>query len=137
MTDRPVRIQRKRTKGWKMPPNTISVCRPGALGNPFIVGEPSGHEFNDGRDPTPLIAALTLEQCIEYYDRLIRGILSPEMHPRGHQWLARFKFRFGGIDPAEYVRSNLRGMNVACYCSLDQPCHGDVLLRLACEGVPG
>jgi len=31
----PERIQRKRTKGWKMPPNTISVCRPGKWGNPF------------------------------------------------------------------------------------------------------
>jgi hypothetical protein len=31
----PVRIQRKRTKGWKMPPNTVSVTRPGKWGNPF------------------------------------------------------------------------------------------------------
>jgi len=34
---RPVRIQRKRTKGWRMPENTISVCRPGKWGNPFKV----------------------------------------------------------------------------------------------------
>jgi hypothetical protein len=34
----PKRIQRKRTKGWKMPPNTVSVCRPGRWGNPFKVG---------------------------------------------------------------------------------------------------
>lgn len=32
------RIQRKRTKGWRMPENTISVCRPGKYGNPFCVG---------------------------------------------------------------------------------------------------
>lgn len=31
----PVRIQRKRTKGWKMPENTVSVGRPGRWGNPF------------------------------------------------------------------------------------------------------
>ncbi len=31
----PQRIQRKRTKGWKMPPNTVSVTRPGRYGNPF------------------------------------------------------------------------------------------------------
>lgn len=35
----PVRIQRKRTKGWKMPPNTVSVTRPGKWGNPFVVGK--------------------------------------------------------------------------------------------------
>lgn len=34
----PVRIQRKRTKGWRMPPNTIYVGRPTKWGNPFVVG---------------------------------------------------------------------------------------------------
>jgi hypothetical protein len=29
----PVRVQRKRTKGWKMPENTVSVTRPGIFGN--------------------------------------------------------------------------------------------------------
>lgn len=29
------RIQRKRTKGWKMPPNTVYVGRPTKWGNPF------------------------------------------------------------------------------------------------------
>ena len=29
------RIQRKRSKGWKMPPNTIYVGRPTKWGNPF------------------------------------------------------------------------------------------------------
>lgn len=31
----PQRIQRKRTKGFKMPPNTVSVTRPGKWGNPY------------------------------------------------------------------------------------------------------
>jgi len=33
----PKRIQRKRSKGWRMPPNTVSVTRPGRWGNPFKV----------------------------------------------------------------------------------------------------
>ena len=37
----PRRIQRRRTKGWRMPENTVSVCRPGKWGNPFPM------EFND------------------------------------------------------------------------------------------
>jgi hypothetical protein len=41
MTDRdrlaPRRIQRKRTKGWRMPPNTVYVGRPTKFGNPFPV----------------------------------------------------------------------------------------------------
>ena len=31
----PVRIQRKRTKGWKMPENCVYVGRPTKWGNPF------------------------------------------------------------------------------------------------------
>ena len=36
----PRRIQRRRTKGWRMPENTVSVCRPGKWGNPHPVGKP-------------------------------------------------------------------------------------------------
>jgi hypothetical protein len=36
-TDVPQRIQRKRTKGWKMPENTVYVGRPGKWGNPYII----------------------------------------------------------------------------------------------------
>lgn len=31
-----VRVQRKRTKGWKMPPKTVYVGRPTKWGNPYI-----------------------------------------------------------------------------------------------------
>ena len=43
----PVRIQRKRTKGFRMPPNTISVCRPGRWGNPWRVGMWKGYSATD------------------------------------------------------------------------------------------
>lgn len=33
------RIQRKRTKGWTMPPNSFYVGRPTAYGNPYVVGQ--------------------------------------------------------------------------------------------------
>jgi hypothetical protein len=51
----PVRIQRKRTKGWKMPPNTVSVTRPGKWGNPYKVGPGFG----------------TAESAVDAYRRLI------------------------------------------------------------------
>lgn len=35
----PKGIQRKRTKGWRMPENAVSVTRPGKYGNPFTVRE--------------------------------------------------------------------------------------------------
>lgn len=36
----PKRIQRKRTRGWRMPSNAVYVGRPGKWGNPFRVGAP-------------------------------------------------------------------------------------------------
>lgn len=36
----PTRIQLKRTKGWRMPPNTVKVDRSGPWGNPFRVLPP-------------------------------------------------------------------------------------------------
>ena len=33
----PTGIQRKRTRGWRMPPNTVYVGRPTKWGNPFKV----------------------------------------------------------------------------------------------------
>ncbi len=34
---KPIRIQRKRTKGWRMPENTLSVTRPGKWGNKWRI----------------------------------------------------------------------------------------------------
>lgn len=38
----PQRIQLKRTKGWRMPENTVKVDRTTKWGNPFIVGKSGG-----------------------------------------------------------------------------------------------
>jgi len=48
----PVRIQRKRTKGWRMPPNTVYVGRGTKWGNPFI-------QYN------PVLAAMTFSSVIQ------------------------------------------------------------------------
>ena len=37
-TEKPRRIQLRRTKGWRMPENTVRVTRPGKWGNPYRVG---------------------------------------------------------------------------------------------------
>ena len=34
---KPVRVRLSRKKGWKLPPDTVSVARPGRWGNPFSV----------------------------------------------------------------------------------------------------
>jgi hypothetical protein len=54
------RIQRKRTKGWKMPPNTVYVGRPTRWGNPYFIA-PKGQ--------------FTREQAIETYENYVKRVL--------------------------------------------------------------
>jgi hypothetical protein len=126
----PERIQLRRTKGWRLPEGAMKVDRSTRWGNPFVPGHPSGLAFQDGGDPTPLVAAMTLQQSLRFYRDMVSGFLSPEMHPHGHEWMERFRARFGR-HPLEIVRCDLRGRDLACWCPLDQPCHADVLLELA------
>lgn len=97
------RIQRKRTKGWRMPDNAIYVGRPTEWGNPFSVGDRAtlpGY---------PVAVCFSQAEAVDAYRAVV------EMMPA-------FKDR---------VRSELRGKDLACWCPLDQPCHADVLLELA------
>lgn len=45
MGERPIRIQRKRSKGWKMPENTVYVGRPTKYGNGFKAGDIHRHRL--------------------------------------------------------------------------------------------
>ncbi len=62
---KPVRIQRKRVKGWRMPEGAVYVGRPGKWGNPFY----RGHHG-------------TAAQCVELYRKKIGGNLWT--FPSGH-----------------------------------------------------
>lgn len=98
----PIRIQRQRTKGWKMPENTVYVGRPSRWANPFRIGN------KDGRTGGYFDRSSALER---FTDQLTRGAIT----------------RFAEDD----VRRELRGKNLACWCSLKEPCHADVLLEIA------
>lgn len=55
------RIQRKRTKGWKMPENCVYVGRPSRYGNPYRIGE---------REYDPLFnryLLITIENCLPLF----------------------------------------------------------------------
>lgn len=60
----PKRIQRKRSAGWRMPPNSISVTRPGKYGNPYRIG------YNHGG-----VLISTVEACLELYRYWVQGQL--------------------------------------------------------------
>lgn len=105
----PARIALSRRKGWKMPPNTVKVCRPGRWGNPFRTAD-----FMDLHNGDQAAAQA---DCVRSYQ----------------QWLTDENSWYGGPRPPslEEIRAELAGKNLACWCKEGTPCHADVLLRLA------
>ena len=98
----PARIQRKRSKGWRMPANTVYVGRPSKWGNPW---------------PSPGVTWFTWEQIVAVYRKWIVEQPADSMM---------------GLPPTvEDIRRELCGKNLACWCPIGQPCHADVLLELA------
>jgi hypothetical protein len=115
--NKPKRIQRKRTKGWQMPEGAVAVTRGTPWGNPYRIthAKPS-----DGK-------ALALPWWVESDGRI--WMFSTEKEARGASIRL---FRETMREPMrDKVRVGLRGKDLACFCSLDQPCHADVLLELA------
>jgi hypothetical protein len=102
----PARIQRKRTKGWKMPANAVSVTRPGRFGNPFRVSDGSCTHPDCGPKSHP---PTTAQKAVDAFRRWIEG------HPA----------------LIAMVREKLRGRDLACWCKPGDPCHADVLLEIA------
>jgi hypothetical protein len=47
--------------------------------------------------------------------------------------VAEFEAETNFPDVQQRIREELAGKNIACFCRLDEVCHGDVLLRLANE----
>lgn len=119
---KPIRIQRKRTKGWKMPENTLSVTRPGKYGNIFKVGEILSY--------TRRITKVNKDSSIS--GRLYTGKLKVKNKKHSLQLYrdyAESKFDNGEWDKEEILKYDY----IACWCALDKPCHVDILLELANE----
>jgi|32_taG_2_1085360.scaffolds.fasta_scaffold00443_27 hypothetical protein len=110
----PIRIQLSRTKGWRMPANTVNVARgPGRKwGNPFAIGK-----NRCGRDAFG-----------NYYEEPIKDATSAV---RFFEEMLQIERR--NYPSTDEIRTELRGKNLACWCKLDTPCHADVLLRIANE----
>ena len=110
----PKRVQLQRVKGWRMPPNTRKVDRTTIFGNPF---EAVRHGTCDAvrSHRLWLTGILTDDQILAQYP----GIVAKHLIARRRRVLASL--------------SQLRGMNLACWCSPARPCHADLLLKLANE----
>ncbi len=100
------RIQLRRSKGWRIPANTIKVDRSTRWGNPYKVGTVANHP-KTGKP----IAVTCKEDAIALF----------AMHLKVGE----------GAKLAVAARQELRGKNLACWCEEGDGCHADVLLAIA------
>ena len=119
-----IRVQRKRTKGFKLPPNTKCVNRGTKWGNPIrLIGDMIYINARHRRkilDPWVYYNVGNIDYVIYLYRKLWDGT---KFQNQDFQYWAD---RFDELDIKE-----LKGKNLACFCSLSTPCHADVLLQLA------
>lgn len=115
----PVRVQLRRTKGWRMPENTVKVDLSTKWGNPFVVNHPNG--------PASMRMPMDPRLAVDLFRRMVEReggwCPVPEPWPKG-----KIPAQYTTVDD---VRRELRGKNLACWCAPGQPCHADVLLDLA------
>lgn len=97
----PRRICLRRTKGWKMPRNTVKVDRSTVWGNPIVIGVAAHNGV-----------LLTPAECVAEFRKLVLG--ESRLYPS----LAD-------------IRLELRGKNLGCWCREGDPCHASVLLEIA------
>ena len=111
----PKRIQRSRSKGWRMPEGAVYVGRPTKWGNPYWIGSNLPEVFvTDG---------LTVLWSTPRADDASR---------RAREFaVRRFRDRLEAENPSLFWFEELRGKDLACWCPLDEPCHADVLLEWA------
>jgi|AntRauTorckE5430_2_1112549.scaffolds.fasta_scaffold06787_2 hypothetical protein len=133
LSDQPVRVQRKRTKGWRKPDNTVNVCRPGKWGNPFkcVKGQIYVHAGyrRKALDPWVWLQPGTEQDIICLFEEVLKGggleyfaedggIVSDILYWRRH---------FKNLDITE-----LRGKNLMCFCpERTEFCHAETLLKIA------
>ncbi len=107
----PVRIQRKRAKGWRLPNNCLYVGRPTKWGNPFT-GSDAAEKYRAIVSEFPVPVAMFKEWKEAGGNAAMLMALSGRVRP---------------------ILDELRGKDLACWCGLDKPCHADVLLEIANE----
>lgn len=120
----PQRIQRRRTKGWRMPEGAVYVGRPGRWGNPYraIRGTVYGPGYAGIGELVAYSTHAPAHHAIEYAVDYYRHDIDCAIRSR--------------LTTAE-IRQHLAGKDLACWCRLvdDQgqpvPCHADVLLEIA------
>lgn len=129
---KPIRIQRKRMKGWRLPPNTVCVTRGCRWGNPYAVhaadARQGGWVVRDTRTGKLWGWAAEKMDAHKIAVRLFAQELTPYTHHGEHNDLGSLLLSAAVI---EEIQRDLKGKNIACWCGLNEVCHGDWLLDVA------
>lgn len=128
----PQRIQRKRTKGWRMPEGAVYVGRPSRWGNPFrIYGEHTtmGPPWSVARETWRHIPA---SECATWYVTS-SSLLGPDDAVALYCDLLAVRRR---DEPGLFATwlAPLADRDLACWCPPGHACHADALLRFANGG---
>lgn len=111
----PIRIQRKRTKGFKLPIGTICVTRGTKYGNPFRVVK-IGKEWFVKCSDSQKQAYILIDNCRFAYQLKSEAVTDS---------IKCYKI---WINYIKLDLTTLRGHNLACWCALSDNCHADYLL---------
>ena len=103
LADDPLRIQRRRTRGWRMPPDTVCVCRPSRYGNWY-------HVIRTARGWKVCTATTFHGEFLAKKDASTEAVASYAGA------IARNFVRYPSS--TEKFVSALRGQNLACWCRL-------------------
>ena len=112
----PVRVQLSRTKGWRMPPNTVKVDRTTMWGNPYRAG-----------------IHCDQQHAVDCHRQLVMLGVPAKSAPYTERDVMAYASAVFVCLP------EIAGKNLACWCKLGDPCHADTLLEIAnrpvCEAV--
>lgn len=118
---RPVRLRLSRRAGFDLQATShainglpaVNVARPTQWGNPFVVGRPvdvrQARRWGWWPLAHPDFVAIDNGQAARRFSAVL--FLDEAIH--------------------DFIRSELAGKNLACWCGADECCHADALLRLA------
>ncbi|WP_063000623.1 DUF4326 domain-containing protein [Nocardia jinanensis] len=106
----PVRVQRRRVRGWRRPATGVIVDRTSRFGNPHTVGNQPG-------SPTEQHAA-AVRRYVQWLDGEGPDVIEQRSRRFDRRWVLAHL-------------PNLRGRDLCCPCEPGLPCHADVLLHRA------
>jgi hypothetical protein len=130
----PVRIQRRRAKGWRAPDRAIYVGRGSRWGNPYPLGQTQvripgidgsewQHEGRLGKTSGQQHAFVHPDKSITWH--LVQDATPEQVIELYRQWLGQRP------EIVAAVREQLAGRDLMCWCPINRACHADVLLELA------